>query len=183
MTFYLSRDVDAHALASLQRRSEYDQGSFSSIRSVRGEAEQSGGEPLRKLGVLLNHLQVELEAAGRAEQGVAEEMLQSTERANKVGLSVDGRDRSDVLKCRAQATVQAAATQNRLARSNNKVDLYKKQLADVKTELETVYEAFNVELDGLFQDATLPPDQAFQALQRDLTAAMTERNDLKLQNM
>lgn len=46
-----------------------------------------------------------------------------------------------------------------------------------------IYEAFNTELDGIFEDAQLPSTEAFEALKRDLREAKGQRNDLALENM
>ncbi|GHJ88511.1 hypothetical protein NliqN6_4913 [Naganishia liquefaciens] len=61
--------------------------------------------------------------------------------------------------------------------------LDKAQIADLQSELEAVYEAFNVELDGMFDDANLPPDEAFATLRRDLQTTKAQRNDMRLENI
>lgn len=86
-----------------------------------------------------------------------------------------------------------------IATERNALD--KTQIADLQSELEAVYEvrfylsrlfdsaqydhlqAFNVELDGMFDDANLPPDEAFAALRRDLQSTKAQRNDIRLENM
>ncbi|ORY29168.1 hypothetical protein BCR39DRAFT_533070 [Naematelia encephala] len=85
----------------------------------------------------------------------------------------NGRDRSSEIE-RLEAQV---------ARSKDTQELMSQQLHDLQTELDVTYEAFNTELDGMFNDAQLPPTQAFQALQRDLQDVTAKRNDLALENI
>jgi hypothetical protein len=43
-------------------------------------------------------------------------------------------------------------------------------------------QAFNTELDGMFNDAQLPPTESFKALRRDLQETKSKRNELALEN-
>ena len=61
-------------------------------------------------------------------------------------------------------------------------ELLRQQLADAQVEVDTIYEAFNTELDGLFADAQLPESEAWTALQDGLRGALDERNGLRLEN-
>lgn len=72
---------------------------------------------------------------------------------------------------------------SQVLRAKESQDLLRQQLADAQIEVDTIYEAFNVELDGMFNDAQLPPTEAFQALRRDLEETKSSRNDLRLENM
>ncbi|KZT60783.1 hypothetical protein CALCODRAFT_84865 [Calocera cornea HHB12733] len=58
----------------------------------------------------------------------------------------------------------------------------KKFLEDAMTEKEIMYDAFNEELDGMFQDAALPEAEAWQAMTKDLQKAKDARNQLSMQN-
>ncbi|OWZ53685.1 hypothetical protein C368_04069 [Cryptococcus neoformans 125.91] len=69
-----------------------------------------------------------------------------------------------------------------LGRSREHHELLQRQLGDAQIELDVVYEAFNTELDGMFNDAQLPEDEAFQALRNDLQVTKANRNVLQLEN-
>ncbi|KZP00238.1 hypothetical protein CALVIDRAFT_533882 [Calocera viscosa TUFC12733] len=58
----------------------------------------------------------------------------------------------------------------------------KKFLDDATTEKEIMYDAFNEELDGMFNDVSLPETEAWQAMTRDLQTAKDARNQLTMQN-
>jgi hypothetical protein len=97
--------------------------------------------------------------------------------------------------------LEVTALQNKLNAGSARNDLDKSQISDLHSELEAVYEvsfpmrrnllqcptiapqAFNVELDGMFADANLPPTEAFAALRRDLQNTKAQRNDIRLENM
>ncbi|WVF65702.1 hypothetical protein IAT40_000433 [Kwoniella sp. CBS 6097] len=74
------------------------------------------------------------------------------------------------------------ALQGKLQRSRESHDLAQRQLHDGQIELDVIYEAFNTELDGMFNDAQLPETDAFQTLQEDLKATKGRRNQLELEN-
>lgn len=44
-------------------------------------------------------------------------------------------------------------------------------------------QAFNTELDGMYNDTQLPPTPALEAMRRDLQETKASRNDLALENM
>ncbi|EJU06625.1 hypothetical protein DACRYDRAFT_103575 [Dacryopinax primogenitus] len=58
----------------------------------------------------------------------------------------------------------------------------KKFLDDATTEKEIMYDAFNEELDGMFNDVSLPATEAWQAITKDLQKAKDSRNQLTMQN-
>ncbi|OCF31354.1 hypothetical protein I316_06959 [Kwoniella heveanensis BCC8398] len=72
--------------------------------------------------------------------------------------------------------------QGQLQRSRESHDLAQRQLHDAQIELDVIYEAFNTELDGMFDDAQLPETDAFRALQADLKTTKGQRNQLELEN-
>lgn len=60
--------------------------------------------------------------------------------------------------------------------------LVKSLLADATAENEIMYEAFNEELDGMFNDAHLPESDAWAAMTRDLRQSKESRNALSKEN-
>ncbi|WWD21038.1 hypothetical protein CI109_105519 [Kwoniella shandongensis] len=74
------------------------------------------------------------------------------------------------------------ALQSQVQRSKEHQDLLQRQLGDAQIELDVIYEAFNTELDGMFNDAQLPETEAFQALRNNLQVTKADRNVLKLEN-
>ncbi len=83
----------------------------------------------------------------------------------------------------SQTLIEREALTGRFKRANNKFELAQAQLTDLKAELETVYEAFNTELDCLFNDANLPPEEAYIALRTELQQTKADRNQLRLENL
>ncbi|KAF8897687.1 hypothetical protein BD779DRAFT_1608223 [Infundibulicybe gibba] len=61
-------------------------------------------------------------------------------------------------------------------------ELVKSLLADATAEKEIMYEAFNEELDGMYNDANLPEDEAWQAMSDDLRQTKESRNALSREN-
>jgi len=61
-------------------------------------------------------------------------------------------------------------------------EVVKNLLADATAEKEIMYEAFNEELDSMYNDAQLPDDEAWTALSTDLQQAKQARNDLSKEN-
>ena len=53
----------------------------------------------------------------------------------------------------------------------------------LRYRLVLTVQAFNTELDGMFNDAQLPETEAFDAMRRDLQSAKASRNELALENM
>lgn len=46
----------------------------------------------------------------------------------------------------------------------------------------TLFQAFNTELDGMYNDACLPETEAFEAMRQDLQDSKARRNELDLEN-
>lgn len=87
-----------------------------------------------------------------------------------------------------------------VGRAKRQCDLVKKLLADATAENEIMYEvwlnisdnrrcfadsfaqAFNEELDGMFNDWSLPDDEAWVAMANDLQKAKEARNELSREN-
>ncbi|PCH40917.1 hypothetical protein WOLCODRAFT_137069 [Wolfiporia cocos MD-104 SS10] len=61
-------------------------------------------------------------------------------------------------------------------------DLVKDLLHDCMAERDVLYEAFNEELDGMFNDASLPQDEAWVAMTQDLRRTKEARNQLTHEN-
>jgi len=61
-------------------------------------------------------------------------------------------------------------------------EVVKNLLADVTAEKEIMYEAFNEELDSMYNDAQLPDEEAWTALTTDLQQAKQARNNLSKEN-
>lgn len=69
-----------------------------------------------------------------------------------------------------------------LQNAKRQCELVKSLLADATAEKEIMYEAFNEELDGMYNDANLPDDEAWQAMSRDLRQTKETRNALTREN-
>ncbi|WVQ75384.1 hypothetical protein IAR50_005004 [Cryptococcus sp. DSM 104548] len=81
-----------------------------------------------------------------------------------------------------EKTHEMMSMRNQLHRAREHSELLQRQLGDSQIELDVVYEAFNTELDGMFNDAQLPETEAFQALRNDLQVTKANRNVLRLEN-
>ncbi|KAH7098762.1 hypothetical protein BKA62DRAFT_711749 [Auriculariales sp. MPI-PUGE-AT-0066] len=71
---------------------------------------------------------------------------------------------------------------NDLQQARVQCDFVKDQLADVMIEKELMYEAFNKELDGMYNDVNLPDDEAWVALTNDLRESKDARNQKEEEN-
>jgi len=90
-----------------------------------------------------------------------------------IGLLVaDLKEKASLLE-RSRAELQSTKRQ---------CELVKSLLADATTENEIMYEAFNEELDGMFNDAHLPDTEAWTAMTRDLRQNKQSRNALSKEN-
>ncbi|KAF8484833.1 hypothetical protein DFH94DRAFT_716365 [Russula ochroleuca] len=69
-----------------------------------------------------------------------------------------------------------------LQSTKRQCELVKSLLADATAENEIMYEAFNEELDGMFNDAHLPDTDAWAAMTRDLRQCKESRNALSKEN-
>ncbi|KIL70247.1 hypothetical protein M378DRAFT_156324 [Amanita muscaria Koide BX008] len=66
--------------------------------------------------------------------------------------------------------------------SKRQCELMKSLLSDATAEKEIMYEAFNEELDGMYNDVNLPDDEAWVALTADLRQTKEARNALSREN-
>lgn len=73
-------------------------------------------------------------------------------------------------------------TQADLQATKAQVDLIRNLLKDVWDEKDLMYDAFNKELDCMYNDALLPKNEAWRALTRDLQSAKDSRNKLENEN-
>ncbi|THH05620.1 hypothetical protein EW145_g4663 [Phellinidium pouzarii] len=69
-----------------------------------------------------------------------------------------------------------------LRSAKRQCELVKSLLTDADAENEIMYDAFNEELDGMFNDANLPPEEAWSAMTIDLRKTKEERNKLTREN-
>lgn len=69
-----------------------------------------------------------------------------------------------------------------LQASKRQCELVKSLLADATAEKEIMYEAFNEELDGMYNDANLPDEEAWHALSNDLRQTKEAKNNLSREN-
>jgi hypothetical protein len=69
-----------------------------------------------------------------------------------------------------------------LKNSRRQCELVKSLLADATAEKDIMYEAFNEELDSMYNDVNLPDDEAWKALARDLRETKETRNNLSREN-
>jgi protein ECT2 len=65
--------------------------------------------------------------------------------------------------------------------ANRQISVLRQLKVDVETENTVLYDSFNEELDTLFDDATLPGDEAFAALRKQVTSAKLETKSLQRQ--
>ncbi|RXW25314.1 hypothetical protein EST38_g634 [Candolleomyces aberdarensis] len=108
-----------------------------------------------------------------AEEGLVQ-ALKSQEALNKDLHDLAGQFKEKLLELeRVRLELQNAKRQTELVKS---------LLADATAEKEIMYEAFNEELDDLFNDVNLPDDEAWEALQKDLKQATESRNELRKEN-
>lgn len=105
--------------------------------------------------------------------------------------------------CGEQGCVALEKTRGELRSTQRQCELVKNLLADATAENEIMYEvricfrscqregadivlprdqAFNEELDGMFNDANLPEDEAWTAMTHDLRDTKEARNNLSREN-
>ncbi|KAI0921011.1 hypothetical protein AcW2_006119 [Taiwanofungus camphoratus] len=92
---------------------------------------------------------------------------------------------SDVQSMAAQLKEKSTdldRTKVELQNTKRQCELVKSLLADCTAEKEILYEAFNEELDGMFNDANLPEDEAWSAMTKDLRKTKETRNALSREN-
>ncbi|KAG5653030.1 hypothetical protein H0H81_002652 [Sphagnurus paluster] len=73
-------------------------------------------------------------------------------------------------------------TRLELQHAKRQTELVKSLLADATAEKEIMYEAFNEELDGMYNDINLPDDEAWVAMSEDLRQTKESRNALTKEN-
>jgi len=73
-------------------------------------------------------------------------------------------------------------TRVELQNTKRQCELVKSLLADATAEKEIMYEAFNEELDGMYNDANLPEDEAWTSMTDDLRKTKEARNGLTKEN-
>jgi len=73
-------------------------------------------------------------------------------------------------------------TRVELQNTKRQCELVKSLLADATAEKEIMYEAFNEELDGMYNDANLPQDEAWTSMTQDLRKTKEARNALTREN-
>ncbi|KAF5358949.1 hypothetical protein D9758_004743 [Tetrapyrgos nigripes] len=88
---------------------------------------------------------------------------------------------------RLQTSFKERATEHERAKielqnSKRQLEVVKSLLTDATNEKEIMYEAFNEELDSMYNDVNLPEDEAWTAMTRDLKATKTSRNTLAQEN-
>ncbi|KXN89579.1 Rho guanine nucleotide exchange factor gef2 [Leucoagaricus sp. SymC.cos] len=69
-----------------------------------------------------------------------------------------------------------------LQNSKRQCKLVRSLLDDATAEKEIMYEAFNEELDGMYNDASLPDDEAWRAMAKDLQETKEARNNFSREN-
>ncbi|KAJ3566313.1 hypothetical protein NP233_g7081 [Leucocoprinus birnbaumii] len=84
-------------------------------------------------------------------------------------------------QCREKA-IELERTKLDLQNSKRQCALVKSLLADATAEKEIMYEAFNEELDNMYNDASLPDDEAWKAMAKDLQTTKEARNNLSREN-
>ncbi|KAJ7507977.1 hypothetical protein B0H11DRAFT_1969560 [Mycena galericulata] len=73
-------------------------------------------------------------------------------------------------------------TRLELQNARRQCELVKSLLADATAEKEIMYEAFNEELDSMYNDANLPDDEAWVSMSTDLRKTKEARNALTKEN-
>ncbi len=81
-----------------------------------------------------------------------------------------------------QKAIELERTKLDLQNSKRQCELVKSLLADSTAEKEIMYEAFNEELDNMYNDASLPDDESWKAMAKDLCETKEARNNLTREN-
>ena len=58
-----------------------------------------------------------------------------------------------------------------------RIEVLQNQLSECKNEISVLYESFNEELDGMYEDANLSRDEALLKMGNDLKVAKSQRNE------
>ncbi|KAI0268336.1 hypothetical protein BC834DRAFT_687638 [Gloeopeniophorella convolvens] len=128
------------------------------------------GADANRNGELLRSIE---EAASEADKNLLR--AASTQEALAVDLSLLAADLKEKASLLEKARVE-------LQNTNRQVVLVRSLLADATAENEIMYEAFNEELDGMYNDAHLPETEAWTALTRDLHQSKESRNAFRKEN-
>ncbi|KAJ7180267.1 hypothetical protein C8R43DRAFT_972440 [Mycena crocata] len=99
--------------------------------------------------------------------------------ANHEALESGIRQLTDDLKDRS---AELEKTRLELQNARRQCELVKSLLADATAEKEIMYEAFNEELDSMYNDANLPDDEAWASMSTDLQKTKEARNALSKEN-
>ncbi|KAF8622083.1 hypothetical protein AX15_007227 [Amanita polypyramis BW_CC] len=81
-----------------------------------------------------------------------------------------------------EKAIDLERTKLELQNLRRQCELTKHLLADATAEKEIMYEAFNEELDGMYNDVNLPDDEAWVAITADLRQTKEARNALSKEN-
>ncbi|KAJ7682631.1 hypothetical protein DFH06DRAFT_1161696 [Mycena polygramma] len=81
-----------------------------------------------------------------------------------------------------ERSTELEKTRLELQNARRQCELVKSLLADATAEKEIMYEAFNEELDSMYNDANLPDDEAWVSLSTDLRKTKEARNALTKEN-
>lgn len=73
-------------------------------------------------------------------------------------------------------------TRVELQNTKRQCELVKSLLTDATAEKEIMYEAFNEELDAMYNDANLPHDEAWESMTNDLCQTKESRNAISKEN-
>ncbi|KAK7061920.1 DH domain-containing protein [Favolaschia claudopus] len=81
-----------------------------------------------------------------------------------------------------ERSAELERTRLELQNGRRQCELVKSLLTDATAEKEIMYEAFNEELDAMYNDANLPDDEAWTAMTTDLRKTKEDRNTLTREN-
>ncbi|KAG6833910.1 hypothetical protein H0H87_007921 [Tephrocybe sp. NHM501043] len=99
--------------------------------------------------------------------------------ANQDALQLDIKQISVDLR---EKTSELDKSRLELQNARRQTELVKSLLADATAEKDIMYEAFNEELDGMYNDLNLPDDEAWIAMSKDLKETKESRNALTKEN-
>ncbi|EKM59750.1 uncharacterized protein PHACADRAFT_88401 [Phanerochaete carnosa HHB-10118-sp] len=83
----------------------------------------------------------------------------------------------------AERSDELEKTRNDLANVKLQAAFLKQMFDDCTAEKDALYDAFNEELEGMFNDASLSEDEAWAAMSRDIVEAKKARNETERQNL
>ncbi|RDB22757.1 hypothetical protein Hypma_010026 [Hypsizygus marmoreus] len=121
------------------------------------------GDASRSIEMLASEAEKDLARAVSNQEALQHDLKQ---------VSVELKERSSELE-RARLELQNAKRQ---------CEVVKSLLSDATAEKEIMYEAFNEELDGMYNDINLPDEEAWVAMSKDLRQTKEARNTLSKEN-